>query len=119
MNILVACDSFKDALPADAVCSAIAKGLRHNYPDIDIVEMPLSDGGEGLLDVLAPALKLFFIEDMVADPLGRMIVDLGEREGLDFADLDSKLISETRTRLPLLANRRADVYARSRNTDLP
>ena len=37
MNILVACDSFKDALPADAVCSAIAKGLRHNYPDIDIV----------------------------------------------------------------------------------
>src|SRR3569833_3960987 len=73
MNILVACDSFKDALPADAVCSAIAKGLRHNYPDIDFVEMPLSDGGEGLLDVLAPALKLFFIEDMVADPLGRSV----------------------------------------------
>ena len=35
--------------------------------------MPLSDGGEGLLDVLAPALKLFFIEDRVADPLGRSI----------------------------------------------
>src|ERR1700759_3138681 len=73
MNILIACDSFKDALPADAVCRAIAKGLRHNYPDMDSVEMPLSDGGEGLLDVLAPALKLFFIEDMVADPLGRSV----------------------------------------------
>src|SRR3954467_3086034 len=73
MNILVACDSFKDALPADAVCRAIAKGLRHNYPDLEIMEMPLSDGGEGLLDVLAPALKLFFIEDMVADPLGRSV----------------------------------------------
>jgi len=73
MNILVACDSFKDALPADAVCRAIAKGLRQNHPDAEIVEMPLSDGGEGLLDVLAPALKLFFIEDRVADPLGRSI----------------------------------------------
>jgi len=73
MNILVACDSFKDALPADAVCRAVAKGLRQNHPDAEIVEMPLSDGGEGLLDVLAPALKLFFIEDRVADPLGRSI----------------------------------------------
>ena len=71
--------------------------------------------------VIAPGQtgNIYIGHSMVVDPMGRMIVDLGEREGLDFADLDSKLISETRTRLPLLANRRADVYARSRNTDLP
>jgi glycerate 2-kinase len=74
MNILIACDSFKDALPADAVCRAIAMGLRRSHPDARLVEMPLSDGGEGLLDVLDGALDLSFIELPVADPLGRTIM---------------------------------------------
>ncbi len=73
MNILVACDSFKDALPADAVCRAIAAGLRQSHPSATIVEMPLSDGGEGLLDVLHKPLNLSFIEMTVADPLGRNV----------------------------------------------
>src|SRR6202012_3046429 len=110
MNILVACDSFKDALPADAVCRAIAKGLRHNYPDMDIVEMPLSDGGEGLLDVLAPALKLFFIEDMFADPPGRSVkghyalsqegvavVEMADAAGLQRLTLDERDPRKTST----------------------
>jgi len=73
MNILVACDSFKDALPADAVCRAIAAGLRKSHPQAAIVEMPLSDGGEGLLDVLRAPLQLQWIETEVGDPLGRPI----------------------------------------------
>jgi len=73
MNILVACDSFKDALPADAVCRAIAAGLKKSHPDAAIVEMPLSDGGEGLLDVLRAPLNLQWIEMQAADPLGRPI----------------------------------------------
>jgi glycerate kinase len=73
MNILIACDSFKDALPADAVCRAIAAGLRRGHPDATIAEMPLSDGGEGLLDVLRAPLQLSFIETTVADPLGRSV----------------------------------------------
>ena len=73
MNILVACDSFKDALPADAVCRAIATGLRKSHPGAAITEMPLSDGGEGLLDVLRAPLGLEWIEKTVADPLGRNI----------------------------------------------
>lgn len=73
MKILVACDSFKDALPSDAVCRAIAKGLRRSHPHATIIEMPLSDGGEGLLDVLRTALNLSFVELSVSDPLGRPI----------------------------------------------
>jgi predicted amidohydrolase len=71
--------------------------------------------------VIAPGQtgNIYIGHSMVVDPLGRTIVDLGEREGLDFIDLDLKLINETRERLPLLANRRADVYARSRNAHLP
>ena len=74
MNILVACDSFKDALPADAVCAAIARGLKQSRPDASVSEMPLSDGGEGLLDVLGRALGLHWIEMQVADPLGRPVM---------------------------------------------
>jgi len=74
MNILVACDSFKDALPADAVCRAIAAGLRKGHPEAAITEMPLSDGGEGLLDVLGQALMLGGIDIKACDPLGRMVM---------------------------------------------
>jgi predicted amidohydrolase len=37
---------------------------------------------------------------------------MGEEEGLKVVDLDLKLVSETREKLPLLKNRRTDVYAR-------
>ncbi|HEY4077271.1 MAG TPA: glycerate kinase [Rhizomicrobium sp.] len=73
MNILVACDSFKDALPANEVCRAIAAGLHKAHPQARITEMPLSDGGEGLLDVLRAPLGLNWIEGDVADPLGRTV----------------------------------------------
>jgi len=73
MRILVACDSFKDALPADAVCRAIATGLRKAHPDAEVIEMPLSDGGEGVLDILRRALSLTAVEMEVADPLGRPV----------------------------------------------
>jgi glycerate kinase len=72
-RILVACDSFKDALAADGVCRAIARGLAKSRPTAQIVEMPLSDGGEGLLDVLRAPLDLRWIENEVRDPLGRTI----------------------------------------------
>jgi glycerate kinase len=74
MNILVACDSFKDALSADGVCRAIAAGLRKRHPGAAIAQMPLSDGGEGLLDVLREPLGLDWVERQVRDPLGRMVM---------------------------------------------
>ncbi len=49
---------------------------------------------------------------MVVDPLGRTIVDLNEKEGSEIVNLDLKLVTETREKLPLLKNRRTDVYAR-------
>lgn len=49
---------------------------------------------------------------MAVDPLGRVLVDMGEREGLEIVELDLALVNETRQKLPLLKNRRSDVYAR-------
>ncbi len=71
--------------------------------------------------VIAPGQtgNIYIGHSMIVDPLGRTIASLGEREGLEFAHLDLKLISETRERLPLLANRRADIYARNAAAKLP
>jgi len=49
---------------------------------------------------------------MAVDPLGRVLTDMGEREGLEIVELDLALVDETRQKLPLLKNRRGDVYAR-------
>jgi deaminated glutathione amidase len=49
---------------------------------------------------------------MAVDPLGRVLVDMGEGEGIQIAELDLGLVDETRQKLPLLKNRRSDVYAR-------
>lgn len=73
MRILVATDSFKDALPAREVCRAIATGLRRGQPEARITEFPLADGGEGSFEVLAQHLSLQTIETDAMDPLFRPI----------------------------------------------
>jgi len=74
MRILIACDSFKDALPASEVCAAIAKGLRKSgQTALHLTEMPLSDGGEGVLEVLRRALSLKSVNLVVSDPLFRPV----------------------------------------------
>ena len=73
MHVLIACDSFKDALDAERVCRAIATGLTRAHPGIQVTEMPLSDGGEGVLDILRRALSLRDIALEVSDPLGRPV----------------------------------------------
>jgi predicted amidohydrolase len=53
---------------------------------------------------------------MIVDPLGRTIVDLDVKETLEVVEVDLKLVNETREKLPLLNNRRTDVYARYATT---
>jgi deaminated glutathione amidase len=64
--------------------------------------------------VIAPGQvgNIYIGHSLVADPLGRTVVDLGEKEGMEIVELDLNLVSETREKLPLLKNRRVDVYAR-------
>lgn len=73
MRVLIACDSFKDALAADAVCRAIGEGLRLARPDVEAIELPLSDGGEGALAVLRAPLGLTLVSCRVHDALSRPV----------------------------------------------
>jgi len=54
-RILVAPDSFKGSLEADAVAAAIAAGWRSVRPDDEVLELPQADGGEGTLAAIERA----------------------------------------------------------------
>src|SRR6185312_9570220 len=55
MRVLVCPDKFRGTLTARQAAEAIERGWRRERPD-DVVDLvPLADGGEGTLDVLAPA----------------------------------------------------------------
>ena len=49
---------------------------------------------------------------MVVDPLGKVILDMGEKEGLQVVELDAALLRDVRAKLPLIKHRRTDVYAK-------
>lgn len=62
--------------------------------------------------VLAPNQvgNIYCGHSMAIDPFGSTIVDMENREGIEFIDIDSSKIEATRRTLPLLMNRRTDVY---------
>jgi predicted amidohydrolase len=42
----------------------------------------------------------------VIDPWGEVLLDMGDRQGVGFADIDLKRISDVRGRIPSLRHRR-------------
>ncbi len=64
MKVVIAMDSFKGALSASEAGASVAAGLtqawsllRPNEPPLRCVNLPLADGGEGLIDCLRPLLE--------------------------------------------------------------
>ena len=55
MSVLIVLDSFKGSLSARNACHAFAEGVR-SVSSVDVIEMPIADGGEGLIDCLKDSL---------------------------------------------------------------
>jgi glycerate 2-kinase len=55
VRVLIAPDDFKGVLTARGAAEAIAAGWRRRRPDDELVLLPMSDGGDGLLEVVARA----------------------------------------------------------------
>ena len=70
---IVAIDSFKGCLTSKEANQAAADGIRNIQPDVEIVEVPVSDGGEGFLDAFHAAIGGEQIEVTVRDPLMRPV----------------------------------------------
>ena len=56
--------------------------------------------------------NIYVGHSMVVDPFGRIVLDMEERVGLEVVELDNKLVDDVRKKLPLLKNRRSDIYSK-------
>jgi len=73
MKTVIAIDSFKGCLRSVEANRAAAEGVRSACPDAEIVEVPVSDGGEGFLEAFHAAIGGRFVTVPVMDPLMRSI----------------------------------------------
>lgn len=70
MKIIIAPDSFKDSLSAEGVAQAIARGLAQVWPDAQLIQCPMADGGEGTVDAVLAACNGELRREAVRGPLG-------------------------------------------------
>ena len=67
---------------------------------------------ENGLYIIAPDQvgNIFSGRSMAVDPFGVVLLDMGNREGMEVVEIDKSGVQKVRELLPLLKNRRTDVY---------
>ncbi|WP_022893052.1 allantoinase AllB [Agromyces subbeticus] len=94
MKVVVAPDKFKGSLTAPEVARGVASGLAAFDPSIEVVSVPVADGGEGTLDAAVAAgyeLRTVTVTGPTGDPVeaafamrgDRAVVELARASGLD------------------------------------
>ena len=73
MKVVVAMDSFKGCLSSAEANDAASDGITKAFPDAEIIQVPVSDGGEGFLEAIHSVIGGSLIEVVVRDPLMRPI----------------------------------------------
>lgn len=73
MRIIIAPDKFKGSMSATKAAQYIARGINSVLPNAELILMPLSDGGEGLVESLAVAESYSIVTTEVTGPLGQMV----------------------------------------------
>ena len=73
MKIVVAIDSFKGCLTSKEANQAATEGIKCKFPDGEVAQVPVSDGGEGFLEAFHAAIGGELIEITVRDPLMRPV----------------------------------------------
>ena len=68
MKIVLAPDKFKNSLTGLAFCDAVEAGIHAVDPNIDILKLPLADGGDGTIEVVDFYLKGDMISVEVNNP---------------------------------------------------
>ena len=90
MKVVIAPDSYKGALRAEAVAQFLAEGWRSVFPDDELSPVPLSDGGEGMAGALVAACggKVIRIPayDALMRPVETKAVMLGDTAILESAE---------------------------------
>jgi glycerate kinase len=105
MKIVVAPNAFKGSLSASQAARAIADGVREVFPEAEVVEVPVADGGEGTVEALVSAHHGDYRTAEVEGPLGDLVqvayglIDAGRTGVVELASASG---------LTLIANERRD-----------
>jgi len=112
MKFIAAPNPFKGSFAAPAAAAAIAHGVRAAFPDAEVLEIPVADGGEGTVSALVAAHRGQLREVEVEGPLGAPV-----RAGFGLIDGGATAVVElaSASGLPLvpveqLDPRRASTY---------
>ncbi len=70
MHILLAPQALKGSLTAAETAQALAQGVRAAAPDVQVIELPIADGGEGTVEAMVAATGGTIIPVTVTGPLG-------------------------------------------------
>lgn len=107
MKIVVAIDSFKGCLTSTEANRAAAEGIKRRWPDAEVVQVPVSDGGEGFLEAFHAAIGGELVEVAVKDPLMRPITARyllkGETVVIEMAQASGLMLLTTEERNPMVA----------------
>lgn len=68
-KVIIAIDSFKGSLSSFEAGESAAKGIKRIFPECEVISIPVSDGGEGLTDVLIAATSGKKVVLQAHDPL--------------------------------------------------
>ncbi|WP_457573141.1 glycerate kinase [Desulfolithobacter sp.] len=69
MKIVIAPNEFKECLSAPEVARAMAAGVFRAVPGVQVAEVPVADGGDGLVEVVQGALGGQLVRRIVTGPL--------------------------------------------------
>ncbi len=72
-KIIIAPDKFKGSLSSIEFCTIAETYLKKEFPNIEIIKLPLSDGGDGWVEVMQHYCKGSIFSAQVHDPLMRPI----------------------------------------------
>ncbi len=73
MKLLIAPDSFKGTMTSREVIQVIEEQGHKHIKDLEVIQVPIADGGEGTVDALVSVLQGDLIKVRVRGPLGQPI----------------------------------------------
>ena len=106
-KIIVAIDSFKGCLTSAEANQAAAEGIIDKMPEAKVVQVLVSDGGEGFLEAFQAAMGGEIVEVKVKDPLMRPIVApyllQGNTAVIEIANASGLMLLKPEERNPMVA----------------
>ena len=106
-KVIVALDSFKGCLSSGEANRAAAEGLLAQNPEAEVIQVPVSDGGEGWLEAFRSTWGGETVRLTVRDPLMRPVTAAylvkGDTAVIEMAQASGLTLLSAEERNPLVA----------------